>query len=125
MSEVNDAANIISQAADPEANIIFGATVHEKMGNEIKISVIATGFGDDYSPGLYAPSRNRAFGSFQDFSQLHPTPPPPAAPSIKPQDDTPSDSTQSTPSTPTESEASTTESFDDEFDIPAFLRQKK
>ncbi len=44
MSEVNEAANLITQAADPDANIIFGTTIREEMKDEIKISVIATGF---------------------------------------------------------------------------------
>lgn len=47
MAEVNDAANIISAAADPDANIIFGATIREDLGEEIKISVIATGFDEN------------------------------------------------------------------------------
>ncbi len=47
MTEVNDAANIISAAADPDANIIFGATIREDLGEEIKISVIATGFDEN------------------------------------------------------------------------------
>ncbi|MFZ2202391.1 MAG: cell division protein FtsZ, partial [Microgenomates group bacterium] len=47
MSEVNDAANIISAAADPDANIIFGATIREDLGEAIKISVIATGFDEN------------------------------------------------------------------------------
>jgi len=42
--EVNEAAEIIHAAADPEANIIFGAVVDERMGDDVKISVIATGF---------------------------------------------------------------------------------
>ena len=42
--EVNEAAEIIHAAADPEANIIFGAVIDERMGGEVKISVIATGF---------------------------------------------------------------------------------
>ncbi len=42
--EVNEAAEIIHQAADPEANIIFGAVIDERMGSDVKISVIATGF---------------------------------------------------------------------------------
>jgi len=42
--EVNEAAEIIHAAADPEANIIFGAVIDERMGSELKISVIATGF---------------------------------------------------------------------------------
>ena len=42
--EVNEAAEIIHAAADPEANIIFGAVIDERMGADVKISVIATGF---------------------------------------------------------------------------------
>ena len=42
--EVNEAAEIIHAAADPEANIIFGAAIDERMQNDVKISVIATGF---------------------------------------------------------------------------------
>lgn len=42
--EVNEAAEIIAQAADPEANIIFGAVIDEKMGDEVRVTVIATGF---------------------------------------------------------------------------------
>jgi cell division protein FtsZ len=44
LHEVNEALNIIHQAADPEANIIFGAVINERMEDEIKITVIATGF---------------------------------------------------------------------------------
>ena len=46
MNEVNEAAQIIAQAADPDANIIFGATVKEDQLDTIRISVIATGFDD-------------------------------------------------------------------------------
>ena len=42
--EVNEAAEIIHAAADPEANIIFGAVIDERVGADVKISVIATGF---------------------------------------------------------------------------------
>ncbi|MFH1709812.1 MAG: cell division protein FtsZ [bacterium] len=42
--EVNDAAEVIYNAVDPEANIIFGAVIDEKMQGEISVTVIATGF---------------------------------------------------------------------------------
>lgn len=42
--EVNEAAEIISQAADAEANIIFGAVIDERMDDEVRVTVIATGF---------------------------------------------------------------------------------
>jgi cell division protein FtsZ len=41
---VNEAAEIISQAADPDANIIFGAVVDENLEDEVRVTVIATGF---------------------------------------------------------------------------------
>ncbi len=44
MNEVDEAAKIIASAADPDANIIFGATIDETMHDQIKITVIATGF---------------------------------------------------------------------------------
>ncbi|MEK7616825.1 MAG: cell division protein FtsZ [Patescibacteria group bacterium] len=46
MAEVNEAAQIIAQAADPDANIIFGATVKDDQLDQVKISVIATGFDE-------------------------------------------------------------------------------
>lgn len=46
MSEVNEAAQIIAQAADPDANIIFGATIKEDQSDQVKLSVIATGFDE-------------------------------------------------------------------------------
>lgn len=42
--EINEAAAIITEAADPDANIIFGAVIDDKQGDEIRITVIATGF---------------------------------------------------------------------------------
>jgi len=42
--EVEEAAEIIKETADPEANIIFGTVVDERMGDEVSITVIATGF---------------------------------------------------------------------------------
>ncbi len=42
--EVNEAAEIIAQAADPEANIIFGAVIDEDLKDEVRVTVIATGF---------------------------------------------------------------------------------
>jgi cell division protein FtsZ len=66
LMEVNDAANVISQAAHPEANIIFGAVQDASFDGRVKITVIATGF-DSGAPGrpktgshqaaLYPPTR--------------------------------------------------------------------
>jgi cell division protein FtsZ len=42
--EVNEAADVITQAADPDANIIFGAVIDDSLGDEVKVTVIAAGF---------------------------------------------------------------------------------
>src|SRR5437867_9658128 len=46
LHEVNEAATLIQEEADDEANIIFGAVIDESMGDEVRITVIATGFGE-------------------------------------------------------------------------------
>jgi len=46
LSEVNEASSLIQSAAHEDANIIFGAVLDEKMGDQVKITVIATGFRD-------------------------------------------------------------------------------
>jgi cell division protein FtsZ len=43
--EVNEVAGRITDAADTEANIIFGAAIDESLGEELRVTVIATGFG--------------------------------------------------------------------------------
>ncbi|MCG0274716.1 MAG: cell division protein FtsZ [Thermosediminibacteraceae bacterium] len=48
--EVNEAAEYIAAAADPDANIIFGAVIDEKLQDEIRITVIATGFEQKEKP---------------------------------------------------------------------------
>ncbi|MCW3027146.1 MAG: ftsZ [Solirubrobacterales bacterium] len=50
--EVNEAAEIIQAAADPNANIIFGAVIDESMGEDVRVTVIGTGF--DHRPGRSA-----------------------------------------------------------------------
>jgi cell division protein FtsZ len=46
LHEVNEAAKAVSAAAHPEANIIFGAMVDEKLEDEVWVTVVATGYGD-------------------------------------------------------------------------------
>ena len=48
LAEVNEASTIIQSAAHEDANIIFGAVLDEKMKDEVKITVIATGFKNDH-----------------------------------------------------------------------------
>ena len=51
LHEVSQAAGIISQAVDPEANIIFGTVTDPRMEGKLKITVIATGFKGGAAPG--------------------------------------------------------------------------
>ena len=55
LQEVNLAAELIQNSADPEANIIFGAVIDENLKDEMLITVIATGF--DKSPVLKRPNK--------------------------------------------------------------------
>ena len=97
--EVNEAANLVREAANArDDNLIFGTAIDERMQGEVKVTVIATGFGD------------RA-GQMEAFTEAASTAPPafgvperrPAAPAI--------------PAAPT---------FDsDDLDIPAFLRNRR
>lgn len=58
MFEVDEAARVITEAADPDANIIFGAVINDSYTGEIKITVVATGF--DYKQMETNMSRPRA-----------------------------------------------------------------
>src|SRR5262249_59416565 len=71
LAEVNEASTIIQSAAHEDANIIFGAVQDEKMKDEVKITVIATGFKTD------APQRKERTVS---AAQTAISPPPPPSP---------------------------------------------
>src|SRR5205085_5887787 len=43
--EVNEAAEVVTGAADQNANVIFGAVIDDSLGDEVRVTVIATGFG--------------------------------------------------------------------------------
>ncbi|MEL6159127.1 MAG: cell division protein FtsZ [Cyanobacteria bacterium J06627_32] len=59
LHEVNQAAEIIYEAVDPNANIIFGAVIDDRLQGEIRITVIATGFSMESRsiPSMNSPSR--------------------------------------------------------------------
>jgi cell division protein FtsZ len=42
---VNEAAEVVTGAADQNANVIFGAVIDDSLGDEVRVTVIATGFG--------------------------------------------------------------------------------
>lgn len=104
MSEVDEAAKIIASAADPDANIIFGATIDEKMHDQLKITVVATGFDQ-------LKQRMQSFVS------------PSVKTEEKPIHHQPQYQPQSSPQQPVP-EHKVEEKEEDVWDIPAFLRQK-
>ncbi len=66
--EINEAAQLVSEAAHPEANIIFGAVIDDALGDEVRVTVIAAGFD-----GGQPPPKNRdkvlgAYGSKDESS---------------------------------------------------------
>jgi len=52
--ECNEAAEVISQAVDPNANIVFGVVFDPRMDSEVRITVIATGFAKQQGKGIYS-----------------------------------------------------------------------
>ncbi|MFH1281045.1 MAG: cell division protein FtsZ [Candidatus Beckwithbacteria bacterium] len=106
MSEVNQASEIIARSTDADANIIFGASIDESLVDQIKITVIATGFDE---------TRQR----LKELSHR-----PVVVPTITEKDSRLDDQPEIRPSQPeplTETKEENGEA--DEFDIPAFLRQ--
>jgi cell division protein FtsZ len=71
LNEVNEASMIIQEAAHEDANIIFGAVLDERMGEEVKFTVIATGFRDDM------PARRERMMAGAALPTAHLPPPPP------------------------------------------------
>ncbi len=160
LQEIAEASAVITQAADPDANIIFGATIDEKMGSNLKISVIATGFDENrlkYGQNFmrrsfgaygqqapvaqtpnYVPVQQAAPAPQPQSTAYQPPPPPlshipvfsssPPAQQNPPQPvsngftNTPFQSHQPSEQ-PTSPHPAKKDDLDDEFDIPAFLRQ--
>ncbi len=112
MFEVDEAARIITEAADPEANIIFGSVVNDSFTGEIKITVVATGF-DDAKRGL---NIARSLGDYRPQGL-----PQQAVAAQQQQMKREEVINKPKPSTP---QMPTTEDAASEYDIPAFIRQR-
>jgi len=109
LHEVDQAASIISEAADDDANILFGAVIDQALGDTLKITVIATGFESPspFQPRVYTGQTSAA--------------PPPAAPRdsgryYRPGNDVGVNEAEGLDS------SSLAESVEEDLDVPAFLR---
>lgn len=120
MTEVDEAAKIISTSADPDANIIFGATIDESMHDQIRITVVATGFDQtkqrlqQFVAPHYAPQK--------PVSEYNPLVVNSGTMSSNGSGIT-REEDQSEPE-PQAAEPVAKESDEDKWDIPAFLRQR-
>ncbi|MDP9375595.1 MAG: cell division protein FtsZ [Chloroflexota bacterium] len=63
MMEIDEAARVISESADPDANIIFGATIDEAMGKDVQITLIATGFDEARNKPRQMPQRGQGYAA--------------------------------------------------------------
>ena len=115
MKEINTAAEMIENAVDPNANIIFGASIDESMNDEVSITIIATGF--DSSKQVLT---NKARMQKQVDTKL--------TGNVNPAQTTSNDFVDRftvTDDTPAASTASTSlQDDEDELEVPAFLRRK-
>jgi cell division protein FtsZ len=111
--EVNEAAEIIRETAHPEANIIFGAVIDEALEDEVRITVVATGF-DSAAPEL-RPNQNAAVTQAPVRTETH-------APETS---EKPRTSSRRTSAPHSQVEMRIPELVgSDELDIPPFLRRR-
>ena len=117
MAEVEEAAKIISEKADADANIIFGASIDEKLVDQIKITVIATGFDETRArlTRFMAPPKPLIIEEEAEEEKEEPSFPEPELEEEKFEE----------PPPPTEEGELPPEEAGKEFEIPAFLRQGK
>ena len=114
MYEIDEAAKIITEAADPDANIIFGSIVDEAMSGEVKITVIATGFDEELGiKKPLKPQSQQTSPSYQSYSAPQPSP---FSPLI---DRAVEEPVENIPQPAPEPETS-----EDELEVPAFIRRK-
>lgn len=114
MAEIEEAAKAITELCAPDANIIFGATIDKDYTNKIKVSVIATGFDTATKRRLFAAATKKPEPFKNDFSTGSPQPAPVAASSLA-----------NIKNLLGDQEVPSGMDFNDELDIPAFLRKNK
>lgn len=117
MYEVNEAARVITQSADPNAKIIFGAVIDEELKDEIKITVIATGFGKG---GTRAPKKAVSSMTASPFESRPMPEKPSPLPSAPPRRTPVSAPLPPPPPNPAPRPASD----EPDLEIPAFIRKK-
>lgn len=108
--EVNEAAEIVSAASDPEVNMIFGSVINENLKEEIVVTVIATGFDDAPKMSAMAQPQRQATSKFNQNAQ---------ADIYEKQEESPREERFVAPQSQQMNEPV------DTLDIPAFLRNRR
>ena len=110
IQEISDAADVVANAVDPEANIIFGTVVDESLGDQVRITVIATGFSDSN-----VNSQDELFAAQQSQSK--------AAASAEPQRTAPATSPAQAAPTRNVGGTELPNFGNDQFELPDFLKR--
>ncbi len=128
MYEIDEAAKTITEAADPDANIIFGAIIDDAMSGEVKVTVIATGFEGELrpprKPGLGGTVAQFGVGQTGTRQPLSPVSP---ARQSEPVRDPMERFGFRRPEEPASDQPDATETpkdDEDQLDVPAFIRRK-
>ncbi len=131
--EVNEAAAIIKESAHPEVNLIFGAQIDESMGDEVRVTVIATGFEhssrvqrklEQPQSSSYRPMQQQTVQQPRQQPQSRPmqqysAPPPPAT-------QQPQEKPEPMPQPKPQQDSFSTRVYDeDNIEIPTFLRKRR
>lgn len=122
MFEIDEAAKVITRSIDPDAKVKFGAVIDDDMGDEVRITVIATGFDETSKrpvmSGIDEPIKQKTFEP--RVSSVSPAPET-RRPLFNPR---PIDPLPKLPPENIQLPASQNSSVDEELDIPAFIRKK-
>ncbi|NQV00405.1 MAG: cell division protein FtsZ [Parcubacteria group bacterium] len=110
MLEVDEAAKVITESVDPSAKIIFGAVRDKDLNDEVKATVIATGFGKNEEK-KEEPKKMEAKNIFDEFN-------------YQPVDNNKDDSQKIETKDPDDNSSYKDIDVQDELDIPAFIRKK-
>jgi len=131
--EVNEAAAIIQQSAHPEVNMIFGAQIDESMGDEVRITVIATGFEQSRVKNRIDQQQVMRPRQQQPVQRQQPAQQRPAQQAQQPpakQNQPPQQNDQQTPQVRQQPQRPMQDDFaarvydEDDMDIPPFLRKR-
>lgn len=136
LHEVNEAMALVREEVHEDANIIFGHVIDENMGEEVRVTVIATGLSDGSRIGRIQGIDRNASSLFGNVTPLHPPLRTPAPEPAAPAPEAPRSEPASTAASSLEDFAEVTTSggladdgflspFEEEYDVPAFIRRTR